>query len=416
MPGPWSTVVLTADQARRIALWAQGLSGSAPRGAPVDRVRAVLDRLGAVQLDTICVLARSHELVAYARLGALSREAIDEAYWDGQTAFEYWSHAACILPVRMWPWFAFRRRAYRRRGWRWHQVPMATVDAVRARLRTDGPLTTRELGGAKRTSDWWDWSDAKVAIEWLLDVGEVVCTQRSGWRRVYDIAERAIPAHLHSDRHWVDIDGVCGPDDDECLRILVQDAVRTLGVGTLADIADVHRLGVTAVAAVIEDCGLPTVSVRGWTDRCWAHPDALEWLDSGARSRSRTTLLSPFDSLIWERTRAERLFGMRHRIEAYVPAAKRVHGYFAMPVLHAGRLVARVDPVREKEVLVARRVTLEAGVPIDTAVTGTARALAQAREWVSSQHVRVDEVVAPGLSRRASSGIARTIERATLGS
>ena len=158
----------------------------------------MLQRLGAVQLDTISVLARSHELVAYARLGPLPRQTIERAYWHPRkpATFEYWAHAACILPLQQWPSFAIRRRAFRARGLRWHEVPEQACAEVLARLRAEGPLTATQLGGAKSGGEWWDWSDVKIAVEWLLDIGEVVCVRRTGWRRVYDLPERVVPAEL----------------------------------------------------------------------------------------------------------------------------------------------------------------------------------------------------------------------------
>jgi uncharacterized protein YcaQ len=377
------------DDARRVALWAAGLLGVQPspavaRSASSRRqrqiVRGMLDHLGAVQLDTISVLARSHELVAYARYGAIRREAIEAAYWDGGEAFEYWSHAACILPIEAWPLFAFRRRHYRARGERWHRVPTHELDGLLATIRDTGPVTTSDVGGAKRGGEWWDWSAAKVGLEWLLDIGEVVVTRRVGWRRTYDLAERAVPDDLRHD----DL------DDAACHAALVDAGARLMGIGTAADIADVHRLPMSAVVRHAQEAGLVPVRVPGWP-RAWAHPTALEYLESAPRDRHRTTLLSPFDPLVWHRDRAERIFGMRHRIEAYTPAHQRVHGYFAMPVLHGGRLVARVDPKREGRVLRARRVTFESvGRP---AVVGTARALAEAASWVGCTQVIVDDVV-----------------------
>ena len=393
-------VELSAHEARRAALWAQGLLG-APKPARSEAAReqavsSMLEHLGAVQLDTISVLARSHELVAYARLGAIGRTAVESAYWNGDSAFEYWSHAACILPMSEWPWFAFRRRHYARRGQRWHGVPTTALKGIVKRLRAEGPLTTRDLGGAKKSGEWWDWSEAKIGIEWLLDIGEVVVSQRAGWRRVYDLPERVVPVDLREQRDWVDDDGIHGPSDAECLRRLVELGGHSVGVGTAADIADIHRLRSTDALAHIDDTDLIEVSVAGWSQRAWASPEALEWLGTGSRARSRTTLLSPFDSLIWNRDRMERMFDMPHRIEAYTPAPKRVHGYFAMPVLHGGRLVARVDPAREKGTLVAKRVTLEttrAGSPVKGAIEGTARALREAAAWVGAESVRVDEVI-----------------------
>ncbi|NLU67396.1 crosslink repair DNA glycosylase YcaQ family protein [Streptomyces sp. HNM0574] len=365
-------VSLSADEARRIALRAQGLLGAPDRRAGV---RGVLRQLGAVQLDTISVLARSHELVPYARLGALAREDVEAAYWSGGRGFEYWSHAACVLPVEEWPHFAFRRRAMRERGYRWHQMKDRenTCALVRERLKTEGPLTTAELGGGRNGGEWWDWSETKIGVEWLLDTGEVVCTERRGWKRVYDLAERAIPGPLLRDEL----------DDHECLRRLVAQAGAAMGVATRADLADYHRLKKDQVTAVLPDTGLVPVEVEGWDAHAWAHPEALS---APVRGKHRTTLLSPFDSLIWDRPRTQRIFGFTHRLEAYVPRPKRVHGYFAMPLLAGGRLCGRVDPGRDGRTLVARQVS----VADVKAVEPMARALREAAEWVGCESVRIE--------------------------
>jgi uncharacterized protein YcaQ len=380
---------LTADEARRIALRAQGLLGAPARRAGV---RGVLRHLGAIQLDTISVLARSHELVPYARLGAVGRKAVENAYWKDTHAFEYWSHAACILPIEEWPHFAFRRRAYRNRPHWNHELPDGAYDQVVKQLRAEGPLTATELGGAKRTSEWWDWSGSKVAVERALMYGEVVCVERRGWKRVYDLAERAVPEELLHDEL----------DDTECLRRLVRLAGQSLGVGTRADIADYHRLKGEQVDAVIADSGLVPVTVEGWGNPAWADPAALE---TPPRGRHRTTLLSPFDSLIWERARTERIFGFTHRLEAYVPKPKRVYGYFAMPVLAGGRIVGRVDPAREGRTLVARQVTLDDA----KAVPDVAQALIEAASWVDCADVRVERVDAPGLREPLVRELARAV-------
>ena len=370
---------LSAAEARRMALRAQGLLGAQHRRGGVT---GLLERLAAVQLDTISVLARSHELVPYARLGPVGREAVERAYWSGG-AFEYWAHAACLLPVEQWPLFAFRRRRFRARGQRWHRVPEGVGDVVLAQLRAEGPLTAKELGGAKRGGPWWDWSSVKVAVEWLLDVGEVVCVQRRGFQRVYDLAERALPAAVLSAPEL---------DDEACLTALVAIAGRALGVATRADLADFHRIKGAEAAGVAKAAGLVEVDVRGWgRQAAWAHPEALEGL--GARGRHRTTLLSPFDSLVWDRPRTERVFGFVHRLEAYVPAPKRVHGYFAMPLLSGGRLVGRVDPRRDGSTLVARRVSLEPG-----ALEPMAAALREAAGWVGCDAIAVEAVDPPQLA------------------
>ncbi|MFH8409973.1 winged helix-turn-helix domain-containing protein [Streptomyces sp. NPDC018019] len=376
---PKPVTSLSADDARRLALRAQGFLGAPDRRAGV---RGVLRRLGAVQLDTISVLARSHELIPYARLGAVGRPAVESAYWSGGHSFEYWSHAACILPVEEWPHFAFRRRAMRARGHRWHLMEdrEGSCAAVLDRLKADGPLTTSDLGGGRKGGEWWDWSETKIAVEWLLDTGEVVCTERRAWKRVYDLAERAIPDDLlHDDL-----------DDTECIRRLVAQAGAAMGVATRADLADYHRLKNEQVDAVIEETGLVPVEVEGWGRPAWADPAALS---TAPRGRHRTTLLSPFDSLIWDRPRTARIFDFTHRLEAYVPRPKRIHGYFAMPLLAGGRLAGRVDPAREGSTLIARQVSMRDA----KAVRPMAQALTEAAQWVGCDAVRIERCDDAGL-------------------
>ena len=391
---PQPTLSLSADEARRIALRAQGFLGAPDRKGGV---RGVLRHLGAVQLDTISVLARSHELVPYARLGAVGRSTVEQAYWSQSHAFEYWSHAACILPIEEWPHFAFRRRANRVRGHRWHvlQDKERSTAAILDRLRADGPLTSTELGGAKNGGEWFEWSETKIAVEWLLDTGEVVCAERRGWKRVYDLPERAVPdALLHDDL-----------DDHECLRRLVALAGRSLGVGTRADIADYHRLKADQFDAVVAQSGLVPVTVEGWGKPAWADPEALA---SVPRGRHRTTLLSPFDSLVWDRPRTERIFGFTHRLEAYVPKPQRIHGYFAMPLLSGGRLQGRVDPGREGATLVARQLSLTS----PKAAGAMAEALWEAARWVGCEEVRVDRATT---AREAEAVTAELRARGALG-
>jgi len=372
---------LTADQARRMALRAQGLLGreGGPRRAP-----DVLRALAALQLDTISVLARSHELVCYARAGPVGRPAVEAACWgtdpSGEAvAVEYWAHAACILPVDLWPWFAFRRRQLARRPrWGGYVDTNAAVGQVRRRLAEEGPLTSSELGGSKNGGPWWDWSPMKVAVERLLDVGEVVCTTRRGWRRVYDLTERALPPRLAA---------LAEPPDEECWRVLVAVAGRALGVATVRDLAEYFRLPIPGVAAVVGDTDLCPVAVEGWADQAWADPAALNALGKGGRHR--TTLVSPFDSLVWDRARTVRVFSFVHRIEAYIPSPQRVHGYYAMPLLAGGRLIGRVDPKRAGHTLVARQVSLVEPFPA-AQVSAAASALQEAATWVGCDNVVVE--------------------------
>jgi uncharacterized protein len=401
-PLPAPELMLTPDDTRLMTLRAQGLIGTEIRRGGVPRM---LRRIGAVQLDTISVLARSHELVAYARLGAILRERIERAYWHPgrPDAFEYWSHAACILPIEEWPYYGFRRRAFRARGMRWHQVHERVCQEVLARLRAEGPLTATQLGGAKRGGEWWDWSETKIAAEWLLVTGEVICTRRTGWRRVYDLPERVLSAELLE----------AEPSDAECISHLAAVTAGALGVVTRTDLLDYQRLrsygggqieNAISVDEAAAKAGLVPVSIAGTVApiRAWADPDALAAVHGTGGGRHRVTLLSPFDSMIWDRKRTLRMFGFDHSLEAYLPKAKRVHGYFAMPLLAGGQLVGRVDPGRDGRTLVARQLSLHSAA----AAPAMARALRDAAAWVGCDNVAVGAVAPARLEQRMRREIA----------
>ncbi len=381
---PTGEPALSARDARRMALRAQGLLGPRIAGGPL----GVLHHLRAVQLDSISVLARSHELVPYARLGPVPRCRVERAFWIGTRreeapyAFEHWSRAACVLPIEDWPYTEFQRADRRAKGRGWHRLEDADRHraAVLQRLASEGPQTARQLGGAKRGGPWWDWSDVKIAVEQLLEVGDVVCTSRAGFQRVYDLPERAIPSGLLSR----------ALPRGEQVRHLLAGALRALGVATVPDLAAYCGIGVHEAGATVAAMDLPRVRVEGWPGTALADPAALTGPTRGLRSRP--VLLSPFDPTIWYRPRVARLFGFHHRLEAYVPRHKRVHGYFSMPVLVGDALVARVDPGREGEVLVARSLHLEPGARPDAVGPGIAAALAEATRWVGATTVVLERV------------------------
>ena len=372
-----------------MALWSQGLIGRPPSGG----VPALLRRLGTIQLDTISVLARTHELVPYSRLGAIGRQKIHDAYWGKPPqAFEYWGHLASVLPIEMWPWMAAKRRRLAKLGYTRGAAKKEMADALAA-LRDRGPLTTSDVGGARQGSaGWWDWSPNKRALEGLFATGEVTCVERGGWRRVYDLAERAIPPGLLAQ----------DPGDAECHAHLTGIAAERLGVATVKDLANFWWNHANATRIAIEAAGLVRVDVEGWDRPAWAHPRALEALSSGIRGRHRTTLLSPFDSLIWFRERTLRLFGLHLRLEAYTPSPKRIHGYFVMPVLAGGRLVGRVDPKRVGRTLVVRQLSAEPGSEAPVAA-----ALTEAAGWVGCDAVVVERVDQPGLAQAVRAELAQ---------
>ena len=312
-------------EARRIAVRAQGLHGAGTEGRDA---RHILDLLGCIQLDTIHTVRRSHELVLLAR-GA---DATDAAGFlrrtDESLVFEYWAHAASLVPLRLWPLFAFRRESYANDGWRGPHVDPDAVTFVRRAVAERGRVTIGDLGGADGTG-WERQAPAKWAAEWLLATGELVCVSRRGWSRVYESASEVIPDDLLSTR----------PSIEECVGRLVTIALTALGVATDDDVADYFRLPKDLVRDHLRHSGdIEAVSVAGWKRQAWAMADALKPADIDPYA---CTPLSPFDSLIWHRPRARRLFGIDYLLEAYKPAAKRECGYFGMPVLAGDKIIGR---------------------------------------------------------------------------
>ncbi|MEN9692545.1 MAG: hypothetical protein RLZZ330_189 [Actinomycetota bacterium] len=383
---PYSQAMVSAalsmsqKQAKQAILRAQGLLTAPIPGASLTKQ---VDQLGAVQLDTISVLARSHELVAHARHSDLTREEIEKTYWGGKSHFEYWSHAACILPINRWPMFSFRRRAALDRDL-WNGVTKKSINSVKKRLAAEGGLTTTDLGGGRKSSDWWDWSETKSTVEWMLVTGEVTCTKRVGWRRVYSLSENAIPKKYFQDL-----------PNDEAIYQLLLDALRSQGVATFNDILDVHRLKKSdatkkAWNQFLDTPGIVSLKIPGWQDSYYAFESSLE---KTTNAKSNSVLLSPFDSLVWHRPRLEEVFGMTYRIEAYTPKDKRYYGYFAMPVLVGDEIVARVDPKRNGKTLTINRVVFESANPSEKHIAGTAQAILRAAKWVNCDSVDITSAV-----------------------
>lgn len=382
---------ITTDDARLLFLRAQALLGPRERDPG-----SMLRRLGFVQLDTISVLARSHELVAYSRLGPIARGRIEAAYWSRPpVAFED-GGLAVILPLEDWPYLSARRR--KRLEWTHprRKPDRDAMDEVRRLIRERGPITSTDLGGSRSaapavTNVWWHWSPLKIAVERLLSVGEVACVERRGWRRVYDLADEVIPKRLRRD-----------VTDERCHVHWARRAGERLGVATVRDLQLYFGgLSLPEVRAALPRTGLVPVTVQGWDAPAWADPAALA---ATPRGKHRTTLLSPFDTLLRDRARVQRLFGFEQKLESYTPAADRVHGYFAMPLLARGALRGRVDPGRSGTTLVAKRVSVERD-----AVEEMAEALVEAAAWVGCDAVAV-ETVRPS-SLRAS--LRREIARRT---
>ncbi len=328
---------LSLAQARRIALGAQGFTDARPTGR-VDRrhLRRVVDRMGLIQIDSVNVLVRSQELPLYARLGPHPRDLIPNAQADGEL-FEYWVHEASHVPIELHPYFRWHMNSDHRWGGvnRLFEARPGFIDDVLDRIERDGPIVAGDLKqrqGPKGT--WWDWDDGKIALEYLFHRGLVAAVRRpNDFARVYDLAERVLPAEV-----------LAMPDvpESEARKELLVRAARHHGVGTLEDLTDYHRQRNPPcrplVPELVEDGRLVEVAVEGWAKPAYMHPDAVL-----PRRIEATALLSPFDPVVWNRDRTERLFDFHYRIEIYVPKAKRQYGYYVLPILLGDRLVGRVD-------------------------------------------------------------------------
>ena len=339
---------LSAAQARRIALAAQGFHDPRPIGR-VDRrhLRRVFDRVNVVQVDSVNVLARSQELPLFARLGPHSRTMLADAIDDGEL-WEYWAHMAAIVPSAQHRLFRWRmERGLSESIERLTSDKPGFVDEVLARIRDAGPITAADLDQrVGKKGPWWDWDDGRLVLEHLFQRGKVVGIRRPrDFAREYDLPERVLPASVLE---------APTPTEAEARKELLVIAARSMGVATLDDLVDYHRQWTQQpckplVAELVEEGVLRAVTVDGWGKPAYLHRDAK--LPRSIRARA---LLSPFDSLVWYRERTARLFGFHYRIEIYVPAPKRVYGYYVLPYLLGDRLVGRIDLKADRPARVLR--------------------------------------------------------------
>ncbi|BCP52876.1 hypothetical protein K32_14930 [Kaistia sp. 32K] len=335
---------LSADEARRVALAAQGFGGGRDATpAQWRRLAPLVERMGLLQLDSVNVLVRSHYLPLFSRLGAYSRAALDERAFAGgakRALFEYWAHEASLLPLDYYPLMRWRmKRAAAGVGIYGGLVTFAAENpgylrAVIDEIGRRGPLAASELDDpGERSGPWWGWHKGKTALEYLFWTGEVATSHRRGFERIYDLAERVIPS---------DVAGATVPDEADAIRALALAGARAHGVATEIDIRDYFRLPVAearlALQQLVEEGALAPVRVDGWKQPAYF---AVE--TPIPKRLAPTALLSPFDPLVWHRPRTERIFDFHYRLEFYTPEPKRVFGYFVMPFLHRGRLEARVD-------------------------------------------------------------------------
>jgi uncharacterized protein len=346
---------LTAARARRIALAAQGLADPRPSGRiDIRALDRVLRHVGLLQIDSVNVLSRAHYLPLYTRLGPYPTTLLDRAAGKApRRLFEYWAHVASFVPVQTQPALRFRMARAAQLAWgnvrRMGEEQPGFVEWVLAEVTDKGPSTAREISydaprGPK--DNWgWNWSAVKVALEWLFYTGQVTSAGRNGaFERIYDLPDRVLPPAVTS---------APTPTDEEAHRELVGIAARAYGVATQQCLRDYFRLSAretaTAVTQLVDAGELIPVRIEGWNRQAYLHHEARIPRRVHARA-----LVGPFDSMVFERDRAEHLFGLRYRIEIYVPAPKRVYGYYVLPFLLGDRFVARVDLKADRAARVLR--------------------------------------------------------------
>jgi hypothetical protein len=369
--------------ARRIALAAQGFGAPRPRRPNAQHLRRIVERLSLHQIDSVNVLVRAHYLPAFSRLGPYDRTLLDQAAWSTsrkRRLFEYWAHEASLLPLDLHPLLRWRMAEAERGDIGWTPLrPYAgerrkEAEAVLDRIRAEGPLAASDFESRRGKGGWWEWGDSKRALEWLFWAGYLAtATRRASFERLYDLPERVIPANILS---------LPTPPPADAKRQLIERAARALGIATASDLRDYFRLDPAsarkAISELEEEGALLPVAVADWSKPAFLHRDARI-----PRRIEAQALLAPFDPLVWERSRTERLFGFRYRIEIYTPAHKRVHGYYALPFLLGDRLIGRVDlkADRQNSRLLVRQITWEPDAPGD-APERLASELALMADWL----------------------------------
>ena len=387
-PAPTAVEGLSLAQARRVALAAQGFADRRHRVPTMRTLERALRRTGLLQVDSVNVLQRAHYLPLYSRMGAYDARLLHRVtQHPPRRLVEYWAHVQAYMPVELWPVMRHRMESYRARGGKWSMVAARPEleRAVLEQVRTAGALTARDLdaGLPRAREHWgWNWSEERKVLDYLYLVGDLAIAGRTGSFEVrYDLPERVLPAEVLA---------MPVPDRATAARELVGRAARAHGVATAGCLRDYFRMSVaetrTAITELVGAGELLPVRVQGWDRPAYLHRDAV--LPRRVRARA---LVSPFDPLVWERARTEALFGFHYRIEIYVPAHRRRHGYYVLPFLLGDRLVARVDLKADRKggVLVVKAAYAEPDAPAETAeeLTAELRVLAG---WLGLSAVAVE--------------------------
>lgn len=380
---------LTAGEARRIALAAQGFGQDREAAVGRRQIAKLVERLGVVQIDSVNVVSRTHYLPAFSRLGAYPRDLLEELAWGKKKAFfEYWAHEASLLPLTSQPLFRWRMQDAQDGVGTWKGIARFLrerrdfLDTVLEEIDRRGPLSSSELEmGHKGQGGWWGWSEAKRALECLFWAGELTtATRRGTFERVYGLPDKVLPKAVRE---------APTPTRDEAQRQLLKIAARAMGIATGRDLRDYFRMGVEEtklrLAELVETGELVPVAVKGWREPAYLDPTARR-----PRKIAAYALLSPFDNLIWFRDRTERMFGVKVRLEIYTPAEKRTHGYYVLPFLEGDAITARVDLKADRKAgaLLVQASHAEPWAS-DTTAPALAHELKRMAVWLNLSEVRV---------------------------
>ncbi|MBL5929327.1 winged helix-turn-helix domain-containing protein [Lelliottia amnigena] len=387
---------LSLQAARNLHLAAQGLLKKPRRRAQPSDILSTIQRMSLLQIDTINIVARSPYLVLFSRLGNYPSHWLDDALSRGEL-MEYWAHEACFLPRRDFGLVRHRMLAPEKMGWKYRQEWMHEnaneIEQLIEHIHENGPVRSADFEHPRQgTSGWWEWKPHKRHLEGLFTSGKVMVVERRNFQRVYDLTQRVMP-------HWDDARDLL--DQTAAEAIMLENSARSLGIFRMQWLADYYRLRQPALKSTLErwqeNQRVVQVDVETLGEM-WLHADLLPLLPlalDGRLSASHSTVLSPFDPIVWDRKRAEQLFGFTYRLECYTPAPKRQYGYFVLPLLHKGQLVGRMDAKmhRKTGVLEVIALYLEEGVRVSSALEkGLFSALNQFATWQGAKRVTLSRL------------------------
>lgn len=390
-------VKLSLTHARRLALHCQLISGdnNLPKGK--EGIAQTIDKLGYIQIDTIAVIERAHHHTLWSRRPDYNRDMLHELQAADRRIFEYWGHAASYLPMSDYRYYMPRMKHFRESPGKWEKHLLekhgSLMNFVLERIRNEGPLGSKDFEKPpnSKKGTWWDWRPAKIALEMLFWRGELMISERRNFQKIYDLPERVLPGDIDTGY----------PSDNELGRFLVNRALSAHGIATPKEIVDhIHSANKKAIFATLHELVEAGEVLQVSVDRIgdttyYALPDILNKSRIPKKSKATIRFLSPFDNLIIQRSRTQKLFGFDYALECYTPPAKRKHGYFVLPILYRDNFIGRLDPKadRKSKTLVIRNLFFEDGYsPDDRCIEEMGRGLVRLMEFNNCAKIKIERL------------------------